>query len=324
MPDPVRACVPPAAVPILLLAGLCACGGEARPDGGDAGDAAAPASADDPPARPRISILGRGVVSTAAPEFAASVTPDGRTLFFNRASEDRRQLTVMVSERTGDGWGPPRPAPFSGTHRDLDAFVTPDGRRVWFNSDRRAAGDFDIWYVERTRGGWGEPVRPGAPLNSDSAEFFVSTTRHGELYFTSARAGPLRVYRARREGAAWRTPEAVPFDAPASPGNPLVGPDGTYLVFVAAGPDGSPDLWVRCRRDGAWGEAIRLPAPVNSPHADFAPGLDPTDGSLLFTSERPGMAGPRPDSVRPPGDLYRSSVRPAERCRRTGRTGGSP
>lgn len=54
---------------------------------------------------------------------------------------------------------------------------------------------------------------------------------------------------------------------------------------------------------------------MNTGNADFAPGLDPTDGTLLFTSERPGIVGAQPDSVRPPGDIYRSTLRPGELCR---------
>lgn len=304
---------------LAVLALLVACGGEGdgagREDGDTGGQEPSARTLDDA----EVAILGRGIVSTPAPEFGASLTPDGGTLYFNRASEDRRELKIMVAERTGNGWSDPRAAPFSGTHRDLDAFVAPGGDRLWFNSDRppgpSSAGGFDIWYVERTRGGWGDPVRPGPPLNSDSLEFFVSTTRDGELYFTSSRDGALRVYRATTRDGGWSRPEPVPSDPLESAGNPLVGPEGAFLVVAAAGPDGSTDLFLRCREGAAWGEPFRLPAPVNSPYTDFAPGLDPADGSLLFTSERPGVAEARPDSVRPPGDLYRSSLRPSEVCR---------
>lgn len=272
-------------------------------------------------AEAEIAILGEGVVSTQAPEFGASLTPDGRTLYFNRASGDRQELRIMVAHRTEAGWSEPRVASFSGTHRDLDAFVAPDGDRVWFNSDRPPPKDgsrgFDIWYVERTRSGWGPAVNPPLPLNSDSLEIFVSANREGVLYFTSSRAGPLQVYRAAPEAASdgrWSRPEPLVFGSLRGAGNPLVGPDGGFLVLTAPGPDGSTDLFVTCRREDGWSEPIHLPRPINSSYMDFAPGLDPADGSLLFTSERPGMAGPQPDSVRPPGDLYRSSLRPAELC----------
>lgn len=268
-----------------------------------------------------IELLGEGSVSTAAPEFGASLTPDGRALYFNRASADRQALRIMVARRTGDDWGAPRMASFSGTHRDLDAFVAPDGDRLWFNSDRPAPGDesggFDIWYVDRAGDGWGEPVRPPPPLNSDSVEIFVSATREGVLYFTSTRDGPLRVYRAAPETARdgrWSRPEPLAFGSLRGTGNPLVGPEGGFLVLTAPGPDGSTDLFVTCRLEDGWSEPIHLSRPINSPYMDFAPGLDPADGSLLFTSERPGLAAPQPDSVRPPGDLYRSSLRPAELC----------
>lgn len=268
---------------------------------------------------PEVALLGEGLVSTRAPEFAASFSPDARTLYFNRASPDRRELRIMAATRVQGGWEEPRTVPFSGSHRDLDAFVTPDGERIYFNSDRPAAsgdtGAFDIWYVDRTTDGWGPPVRPGAPLNSDSAEFFTSATRDGDLYFTSTRAGSRRVYRAAPKDGGWSEPEPVSLGSMTSAGNPLVAPDGGFLVLTGSGPDGSVDLFVSCRSETGWQEPLRLPAPINSAHSDFAPGLDPGDGTLLFTSERPGVVGPQPDSVRPPGDIYRTSLRPAELCR---------
>lgn len=283
---------------------------EAAPSADSAGSAAAP----------DVVILGEGSVSTTAREFGATLTPDGGTIYFNRASEDLQELTIMASDRRGSEWSEPRVASFSGTYRDVDAFVTPDGERIYFNSDRpaddpEAGGIIDTWFVERTDGGWGEPERLPAPLNSDSVEVFVSSTREGTLYFRSDRRGPRGIYRSSLRDGAWTEPERVSFGTVETASNPLVAPDGSFLVHTNPGPEGwSEDLWVSCATETGWGEPIRLPEPVNSRQADFAPGLDPTDGSLLFTSERPGIVGVQPDSMRPPGDIYESTLRPGELC----------
>ena len=88
-----------------------------------------------PPRGPEI--FARGIVSTEAPEFAVTFTPDGREGFFNRASADRQRLAIMITTRTPAGaWSAPVVAAFSGTFRDIDPFVTPDGRRLYFSSDR--------------------------------------------------------------------------------------------------------------------------------------------------------------------------------------------
>ena len=64
-------------------------------------------------------------------------------------------------------------------------------------------------------------------------------------------------------------------------------------------------------RDGSWTELRALPAPVNSPKLDFAPAIDASGATLYFTSERPGIVPAVPDSVRPPGDIYRIPLRDA-------------
>ena len=90
-----------------------------------------------PEADSALQIVGRGVVSTAAPEFATTLTPDGSEIYFNRANADRTTIAILSARYTADGgWSPPVVVPFSGTHRDVDPFVTPDGRRLYFSSDR--------------------------------------------------------------------------------------------------------------------------------------------------------------------------------------------
>lgn len=250
-----------------------------------------------------------GTVSTSAPEFAITFTPDGNTLYFNRASEDRRELTILESRRTGDRWDTPAPASFSGRWRDVDPFVAPDGQRLYFSSDRprrggTEPGPFSTWYVERTRAGtWGAPIDPGAPLNSDSSDVFFSISSDGTAAFTSNRDGVSRIYVARADGDAWSIPEPVAFGGSAEGGNPLIAPNGRFMILVAAGPEDRADLHLSCLRGGGW-EAPRPLTAANSRYADFAPALGPAGDRLYFTSERPGIVPAVADSVRPPGDIY--------------------
>lgn len=256
-----------------------------------------------------ITMVGPGVISTAAPEFALSLMPDGSELYFDRASADRRTFAIMVSRRTGDGWGEPQVVSFSGTWRDADPFITPDGKRLYFSSDRPRAstGDssFNTWYVERTGSGWSDPIDPGPPLNSDSTDIFVSATRSGDVVFSSARQGPSRIYRASPTGTSWSEPVALELTPGDGVGNPAISPDGRLLVLVRPvnGRDG--ELFFSCRQGSAWTPLVALPEPVNSRWSDFAPSIDVTGKVLYFTSERPGIMAAQPDSVRPPGDLYR-------------------
>lgn len=87
-------------------------------------------------------IFGAGTISTAAPEFAASLTADGSTIYFNRISEDRSEILILTAHRLGDGsWSPAEKVPFTGVHRDVDPFITADGRRLFFSSNRPAPGE---------------------------------------------------------------------------------------------------------------------------------------------------------------------------------------
>ncbi len=254
----------------------------------------------------RPSIFAAGSVSTEAPEFAVTFSPDGREAFFNRASPDRRTMVILTSRRTDGRWSVPIPVPFSGASLDVDPFLTPDGTRLYFSSNRPRAsgkpGDFNTWYVERTAAGWSAPIDPGPPLNSDSAEVFVSLAEDGTMAFRSDRSGVNRVYLARRTPDGWTVPEPIAFGALLGGSNPMIDPDGRFMVLVAPGPDDRADLHLSCRRGTEWGDPIRLPN-VNSRWSDFAPAFGPS-GRLYFTSERPGLVGAVADSVRPPGDIY--------------------
>jgi Tol biopolymer transport system component len=252
-------------------------------------------------------MFARGIVSTQAPEFATTFMPDGREVYFNRASADRSVLTIMVSRRAPGGeWSAPAVAPFSGTHRDVDPFVTPDGRRLFFSSDRprRAGGPrtFATWYVERHAAGWGEPVDPGPPFNSDAGDVFFTMSRDGTAVFTSSRGGASRIYSSREVNGRWETPAAISLGTTMDGGNPAIAPGGGFLVVVRT-VGGDPDLFVSCRTAAGWSEPRALT--VNSAFADFAPSIDADETTLTFTSERPGIVGAQPAGVRPPGDIYR-------------------
>lgn len=274
--------------------------------------AAAHSTSSTPPPRPP-EMVGRGVMSTTAPEFALSVTPDGRELYFTRASADRLRLTIMVARRApGGAWMTPKAAAFSGTFRDMDPFVTPDGRRLYFSSDRPRRVDgprvFATWYVDREGSRWGLPVDPGAPLNSGAGDVFFSTSRQGSSVFTSSRLGAMRPFITQATPAGWSAPSVLALGTRTDAGNPAMAPSGRFVIVTLAGAGGQPDLFVSCRAsDGAWTEPRALTA-VNSPFADFAPFVDAAESTLYFSSERPGLVGPVPDGQRPPGDLYRIAL----------------
>lgn len=294
-----------------ILTAVAACGG------GAGGDDAADAS-DAPPvfaATDSARLLGPGIISTAAPEFGATVGPDG-TLYFNRASADRGELSILSSRFVDGRWSEPEVVEFSGEHRDIDPFVTPDGRFLYFASDRPlvegdTTGDFNVWRTQRAEGpadGWSAPVALGEAVNSDASETFLSLDRDGTLYVASDRDGTRRTWVGRPTDSGFGFGPLAPLDLPLNRsegiGNPLIDPAGTRLVFPASEADGSVGLFVACRTDGGWTEPTNLGHRVNTSWVEFAPGWSPDGRHLLFTSERPGVVGEIEEGTRRPGDLY--------------------
>jgi Tol biopolymer transport system component len=256
-------------------------------------------------------LFAPGIVSTEAPEFAVAFSPDGREVYFNRATADRSSFPIFRSTLRGSTWSPPEPVPFAPDGRNPDPFVTSDGTRLYFSSNRPKAGsgapgDFDLWYVERQGSGWGPAGNVGPPVNSVATDVFASLTRDGTMYFGSDRNGRSEIFRSRRTGGGFGEPERLPDAINAGgAGNPAISADERWLVFVATRPGGlgEADLYVSERRNGRWTEARNLGARVNSPQADFAPAFGPDGRRLYFTSERPGIVQAT-SGGRPPGDIY--------------------
>lgn len=261
-----------------------------------------------------VGLFGANGISTAAPEFAITLTPDLRTAYFDRANADRSWFGIMESHYENGLWLAADTVPFSGTYRDADPFITPDGARLYFSSNRPtragdAALDFNTWYVERAGTGWSEARQVGAPVDTDSSEVFVSADREGTLYYASNRDGVHRVYRSRLRRGRFQAPELVDFDmnrTRTGAGNPAISPDGRMLVIATAdaGGHGGPDLFVTCQRAGMWSSATNAGGRINSSFADFAPAFSADGAYFFFTSERPGIVGRRPEGERPPGDIY--------------------
>ena len=259
-----------------------------------------------------VEMFAEGVVSTALPEFATSFSPDGSEVYFNRMSEDRKELRLWYSTMVDGAWTEAQPLPFSdGNYRDVDPFVSPDGNRLYFSSTRPLSGDeakdYDLWYSERTDDTWGEPINIGPRINTASHEIYSTLSHNGNIYYTAFDQGfeNVSIYRAEWRDGRFATPERLVIGSgDLRLTNPTIAPDESYLVMVAD-PAGQADLYVSYRRaNGSWCASLPLAAEVNSTFTEFAPGFSPDGSRLFFTSERPGMVPAADDGGRPPGDIY--------------------
>ena len=250
-----------------------------------------------------VSLFAPGRVSTGESESHATLSPDGRLLYFVKLTPDFAHWTIVVSERARDGWGEPRVAPFSGRWDDADVSFSPDGNTLWFISNRpdgdagERRADFDIFRMRRTPDGWGAPERL-AELSSPVNEWYPNQAANGTIYFGSERRdgnlgpeGTADLWRARWLGDRFDAPENL---GPAVNGSgqdiePWIAADESTLVFAAkerADSHGSYDLYASRRCDDGWTQPRPLAGGVNSAGWDAGGRFTPDGASFYFGSNR--------------------------------------
>ncbi len=244
-------------------------------------------------------MVGPGVISTAAFEGHATVTPNGQELYYAIYSNDHGYSTIAYSTQVNGEWTTPKIAPFSGQWSDGSPALSPDGKRLYFSSKRPLPGrdslnNSDLWMVDRTANDtWGDPIHLGHAINTPYYEFSPSVDRQGNLYFCSNKPGgfgDLDVYYAAREGDAWLEPilldEAI--NSEYHEGNVGVSPDGQWLFTMIQhkpGDFGYDDIHYAYKRDSQWLPSKNVGSIINTHTYDFSPKVSP-DGETLYFSSR--------------------------------------
>jgi Tol biopolymer transport system component len=239
-------------------------------------------------------LVAPGLVSTGDDDAHATLAPDG-TLYFLKDTPSFDLYTIVYLR---PGSRTPAVAPFSGQYPDGDLAFTPDGKHALFVSSRPVDGvartDTDVWMVDVAGAGWSAP-RHVAELSSPADEWFPTFSRDGTLYFGSCREGGqggCDIYRSRLRADGQFDPPVnigAPVNTPGNEIEPLIAPDGRYLVVSASGRAdslGSYDLYLYRPAPGGWGAPHHLAEPLNSRGWDFGARLSPDGRWLFFTSNR--------------------------------------
>ncbi len=261
------------------------------------------------------------IISTKAPEFATSVNAQQTEIFFNRTTDNRSKMWIMLSRLEKGKWSKARPLPFStGEYLDVDPFLTKDGQRLYFSSNRPdndsfESRGFNTWYAERSLSGWSAPQKAATALNSDSTDIFISLADNGNAYFRSERTGERHIMVCKFVDGQYQAAQIVELksiDQLIRLGNPCIAADESFLIVAASKPgkNGTADLYLSWDENGKWSELINMGPEINSEYTEFAPGLSKDNETLYFTSERPGIVAAQAEGVRPPGDIYRISIKP--------------
>lgn len=126
-------------------------------------------------------------------ESTASLSPDGRTLYFVYAGTSAGNRDIYVCNRTAGGvWSKPRKLESVNTEYDEDSpFIHPDGKTLYFSSKGHSTmGGYDIFKCTKTATGWSTPENLGYPIN----------TAGDEIYFVLAADGKVGFYSSDKEG----------------------------------------------------------------------------------------------------------------------------
>jgi Tol biopolymer transport system component len=141
-----------------------------------------------------------------------------------------------------------------------------------------------------------EVFGPGT-ISTGEYESHPAFSRDGELLFvrSDSNFSKWSIWESRRTRAGWSRPVPAPFAEGDIAADPYFAPDGRHVYFISArtGPGKTQhdlNIWMVERRASGWGAPERLPAPVNSPGAQWFPRVQ-KDGSLYFGSDRPGGLG---------------------------------
>jgi hypothetical protein len=234
-------------------------------------------------------------INSKASDSSPSFSPDGRWLYF---TSERSPFTV------------PMPHPLTGREMEAQLHGVLSGSGNLYRIDLAAVRAFAPSAAtpeplaktspEPTLGPileprlWGEGVIStrddefGAQLTDDGGTvFFDRTVPRNQLY---------TIHVSHFSGGRWSPPEVAPFSGTWRDSDPVLSGDGTRLFFVSDRPrQGKPvqdfDIWYVERTASGWSrEARHLEGPPNSEGNEYF-ASSTRDGTLYFTSNRPGSKG---------------------------------
>lgn len=137
-------------------------------------------------------------VNTPGYEGFASLSPDGKTLYFTRECPEKTtckdKLGIFFSEKVDGKWTEPRkmPAPINTEFCEFGPVILADNISLIFSSSRPdGSGGYDLYKTERTeQGGWGRPVNLGSFINTKGEDSLIAIPASGEImYYTKGVSG---------------------------------------------------------------------------------------------------------------------------------------
>ncbi|HEY3813601.1 MAG TPA: hypothetical protein VGL66_10270 [Caulobacteraceae bacterium] len=245
------------------------------------------------------------------PAFDAAVAPDESFIVFGapRPPAQPNSSALFVAYRQGDGWSAPQAlTPLIG---GIEARLSPDLKTLYFSDAPAGASEsnapirifatpFDAHAAVAPLATTPKIFAPGivsTPVGEDSATFAPDGRT---VWFDRGVGRDSMILMSHRTASGWSEPQIAPFSGQWSDRDPVMAPDGSFLVFCSNRPDqpgGKPldmvagdgsvrpgqgsHLWRVERRGAGWSAPEPLPGAINDSTRLFSPSIA-GDGSLWY------------------------------------------
>ncbi len=136
-----------------------------------------------------------GKINTGRWESQPSLGPDGRTIYFVRASDSMDpDADIFISTKDDEGnWskGQRLPVQINSTDKESSPFIHFDGNTLYFRSERSPSlGGSDFFMSKRLNDTlWSEAINLGFPLNSYGDEFSMVIDKSGTFGYLASDRG---------------------------------------------------------------------------------------------------------------------------------------
>lgn len=151
--------------------------------------------------------LSKKINKRRSVEKHASITPDGKTLYFSsdrRKGKGGRDIWVSTKNEKGE-WEKPKSLDVINTKEDEEApFILADGKTLYFSSKGHGTlGGYDIYKsVKQDDGSWSKPENIGFPINTVRDDvYYFPLADEKTAYYTRTRKGVPDIYRVQVYGA---------------------------------------------------------------------------------------------------------------------------
>ena len=128
-------------------------------------------------------------------ESSASISPDGRTIYFisdRKGGQGGLDIWLCRQDNMGN-WGKAENlGPTINTSKNEEGvFIHPDGKTLYFSSKgHNSTGGYDIFKSVFEKGEWSTPVNLGTPINTPKDDMFFVLTADGKTgYYSSSLQG---------------------------------------------------------------------------------------------------------------------------------------